>query len=489
MTTQKIRTIYTISLVFLDATLIAAAFAFAYQLRIRIDWPSELMNQAPFIDYIGLMMVQIAAILSTFSFYRLYYIPRSASRVDRLYSVIAGATVGTMMAVAISVFIFKNDDVILDYPRTMTLYAWLLSIIFITVGRMGHQMMREWLRDHNIGRDRLLIVGTGEMAEIILQRVMWTPHLGYTLVGMVSDDEYITRDVAGVAVLGDIDALPTLIADKNIDEVIIAMPEKGHRETMRVVSYCGERGNVSIKIFPDVFELVTSEATIDALGGLPLLSVRDYALRGYMRLFKRIIDMLGSGFGLIALSPMMLLTAVAIKLESPGPVFFVQERMGLDGKRFWMLKFRSMRKDAEKDGPGWTVDNDPRRTKLGSFMRKVEMDELPNLINVFLGEMSLVGPRPEQAHYVQQFRQTVPRYMERHREKGGMTGWAQINGLRGDTSIAERTKYDLWYSEHWSILLDVKIIIRTVWQIFDRKNENRAQEGEPDPDIMSDSFA
>ena len=246
---------------------------------------------------------------------------------------------------------------------------------------------------------------------------------------------------------------------------------------------------MAIKIFPDVFELVTSEATIDALGGLPLLSVRDYALRGYMRLFKRIIDLLGSGFGLIALSPMMLLTAVAIKIESPGPVFFVQERMGLDGKRFWMLKFRSMRKDAEEDGPGWTVDNDPRRTKLGSFLRKIEMDELPNLINVFLGEMSLVGPRPEQAHYVQQFRQTVPRYMERHREKGGMTGWAQINGLRGDTSIVERTKYDLWYSEHWSILLDIKIIIRTVWQIFDRKNENRAGEGEADPEIMSDSFA
>ena len=489
MTTQRIRTIYTITLVFLDATLIAAAFAVAYQLRIHIDWPAELMNQAPFADYLGLMMAQIIAITTTFSFYHLYYIPRSASRVDRLYSVIAGVTVGTMIAVALSIFFFKNDEIILDYPRTMTLYAWILSIVFVTGGRMGHQLLREWLRDRNIGRDRLLIVGTGEMAEIILQRVLWTPHLGYTLVGMVSDDEYVTRDVAGVAVLGDIDALPTLIAEHRIDEVIIAMPEKGHRETMRVVSYCGERGNVSIKIFPDVFELVTSEATIDALGGLPLLSVRDYALRGYMRLFKRVIDLLGAGFGLIVLSPMMLLTAVAIKLESPGPVFFVQERMGLDGKRFWMFKFRSMRKDAEKDGPGWTVADDPRRTKLGTFLRKVEMDELPNLINVFLGEMSLVGPRPEQAHYVQRFRQTVPRYMERHREKGGMTGWAQINGLRGDTSIVERTKYDLWYSEHWSILLDVKIIIRTVWQIFERKNEDRAQEGTSDPDIMSDSFA
>ncbi|MEJ2747969.1 MAG: exopolysaccharide biosynthesis polyprenyl glycosylphosphotransferase, partial [Anaerolineae bacterium] len=200
----------------------------------------------------------------------------------------------------------------------------------------------------------------------------------------------------------------------------------------------------------------------------------DYAMRGYMLIFKRFIDLVGAGVGLVLLSPLMLLVAVAIKLESPGPAFFVQERMGLDGKPFMMLKFRSMRRDAEKDGPGWTTDNDPRRTRLGTFLRRIEVDELPNLINVFIGEMSLVGPRPEQAHYVAQFREIVPRYMDRHREKGGMTGWAQVNGLRGDTSITERTKYDLWYSENWSVWLDLKIVIRTIWQIIERKNEQRA---------------
>ena len=152
--------------------------------------------------------------------------------------------------------------------------------------------------------------------------------------------------------------------------------------------------------------------------------------------------------------------------------------MGLDAKPFRMIKFRSMRRDAERDGPGWTTDNDPRQTRLGTFIRKIEADELPNLVNVLIGEMSLVGPRPEQAHYVDQFRQTVPRYMDRHQEKGGMTGWAQVNGLRGDTSIAERTKYDLWYMENWSILLDIKIILRTVWQIVERKSRK-----EPLPEI------
>ena len=157
--------------------------------------------------------------------------------------------------------------------------------------------------------------------------------------------------------------------------------------------------------------------------------------------------------------------AAAIKLESPGPVFFIQERMGLDGNSFLMVKFRSMRQDAEELGPGWTTENDPRRTKMGAMLRRIEADELPQFVNVLLGEMSLVGPRPEQPYYVNQFREEVPRYMERHREKAGMTGWAQVNGLRGDTSIVERTKYDVWYTENWSLWLDIKIIVRTLWQI------------------------
>ncbi|MEZ4646890.1 MAG: exopolysaccharide biosynthesis polyprenyl glycosylphosphotransferase [Chloroflexota bacterium] len=317
-----------------------------------------------------------------------------------------------------------------------------------------------------------------------MQRILWSPYLGYDVVGLIAEDgETAVKEMLGFPVLGVPEDLPNLIEEYDIAEVIIAMPERGHRETIRVISYC-ERGRVSIKVFPDIFQFITSEADIDDLGGLPLLSVRDFALRGYLLIFKRLMDLTGSAFGLIVLSPLMLLVAIAIKLESPGPAFFVQERMGLDGKPFLMIKFRSMRRDAEKHGPGWTTDNDPRQTKLGALLRKVEIDELPNLINVFLGEMSLVGPRPEQAHYVEQFRGNVPRYMERHKEKGGMTGWAQVNGLRGDTSIAERTKYDLWYSENWSILLDIKIILRTVWQIIERQNQRRTAIDTRPSDVM-----
>lgn len=471
MNNQKIRTFYTLSLVILDIVLICAGFILAYELRRIIPWPEELLNPVPLSDYFGLMFVQVVAIITVLFFYRQYYIPRAISRVDQFYYIFAAVSIGTLISVAVSTFVFKGDDVIRDFPRALIIYSWILTIIFLLLGRIFHQSVREFLRKrYGLGEDRLLVVGTGDMAKIVIQRILWSPRLGYKLIGIVNGDD--VDELLDVPVLGRPEDLPDLIDDYHIDEVIIAMPEKGHRETVRVISYC-ERGRVSIKTFPDIFQFVTTEATIDDLGGLPLLTVRDFALRGYMLIFKRWIDFFGSAVGLVLLSPLMLFVALLIKLESPGPVFFVQERMGLDGKPFLMLKFRSMRTDAEKDGPGWTMENDPRQTKIGRLLRQIEVDELPNLINVFLGEMSLVGPRPEQAHYVAQFRKIVPRYMDRHREKGGMTGWAQINGLRGDTSIVERTKYDLWYSENWSVLLDLKIILRTFWQIIDRNNGRR----------------
>lgn len=468
MRKQKLRTAYIITLAILDALLICVGFILAYQLRMIIPWPEELPTAVPLSNYFGLMLVQVISIIAALFFYRQYYIPRAVSRVDQLYYLFAAVSIGTLLAVAVSTFVFKGDEVIRDYPRAMIIYAWLLTIVLLLLGRLLHQSVRAALRrNYGIGEDKLLVVGTGDMAQVVVQRILWSPHLGYELVGIVNGDD--REEMLGIPIVGRPEDLPRLIETYGIDEVIIAMPEKGHRETVRVISYC-ERGRVSIKTFPDIFQFVTTEATIDDLGGLPLLTVRDFALRGYMLIFKRLIDFTVAAFGLIFLAPLMMLVAIAIKLESPGPVFFVQERMGLDGKPFLMIKFRSMRSDAEKDGPGWTTTNDPRQTKLGKLIRRLEVDELPNLINVFIGEMSLVGPRPEQAHYVEQFRKIVPRYMDRHQEKGGMTGWAQVNGLRGDTSINERTKYDLWYSEHWSVLLDLKIIIRTLWQIVSRDN-------------------
>ena len=452
----------------MDIVLIVAAFSTAYLLRGLIDWPDEVATAVPFAAYSSLIIVMVVSIIAVLFFNGQYYLPRAPSRIDQFYRVFAGVSLGTIITIAAATLFFKGNSIIVDFPRVMMAYAWVFSIIYLVFGRAIHQGVRSRLRRRGIGEDRLLLIGTGEVAQIIVKRIQWSPNLGYDIVGIVDDDGGM-RKFSGVPILGTVENLPDLIERYKIDEVIIAVPEKGHRETVRIISYC-QRGRVSIKIFPDLFQSITSEAGIDDLGGLPLLSVRDYNLRGYKLVFKRLIDFAGSTLGMILLSPIMLLVALAIKLESPGPVFFVQERMGLDGKSFSMIKFRSMRADAEKDGPAWTIDNDPRRTKLGTFLRRVNVDELPQLINVMLGEMSLVGPRPEQPHYVAQFRRSVPDYMIRHQEKAGMTGWAQVNGLRGDTSVVERTKYDVWYIENWSLLLDFKILVRTVWQTVAGRN-------------------
>ena len=464
MSNQQIRTWYTVSLVLLDALMVGLAFGLAYWVRTRIAWPAELTADAlSFSRYLGMMGLQILSVLALLFFFQQYYIPRAISRVDQLYAVIAAVSVGTLLAVALSVLLLSSD---FEFPRAMVAYAWLLGIVTITIGRTLHQGVRAWLLGRGLGKDRILLIGSGEMAQVILQHILWSPQLGYEVVGIVNGTN-TAEAMLGVPVLGHTEDLPELIEQHAINEVIIAMPEKGHRETVRIIALC-ERGQVSIKVFPDIFQFVATQPTIGDLGGLPLISVRDYAMRGYLLIFKRLLDVLGALLGLIFLSPLMILVGLAIKLESPGAVFFVQERMGLDGQPFRIIKFRSMRNDAEKHGPGWTVDNDPRQTKLGRLLRRIELDELPQLINVLLGEMSLVGPRPEQTHYVMEFRNTVPRYMDRHRAKAGMTGWAQVNGMRGDTSIIERTKFDLWYIENWSLLLDLKIILRTFWQIVVR---------------------
>jgi exopolysaccharide biosynthesis polyprenyl glycosylphosphotransferase len=469
MTTQKMRPLYSITLILMDVVMIALAFWLAYRIRQLVPLPQPLADETATVHYLGLLLVMIASVVVALFFFRQYYLPRSVSRVDQFYAVSLAVSLGVMMAIAVYALLFKE----IDYSRAIVVYTWLLAIMLLMIGRFLHHAARSYLRDRGWGKDRLIVVGTGEVARIILQRILWSPHLGYEIVGIVNGPDDI-QEVLGIPVLGAPEDLPRLIDERRIDEVIIAMPEKGHRETVRILSYC-QRGRVSIKIFPDIFQFVASAATIDDLGGLPLLSVRDIAMRGYMLVFKRLIDVAGALAGLVLLSPLMFLVALAIKLESPGPVFFVQERMGLDGRPFPLIKFRSMRRDAEQGGPGWTRRDDPRQTRLGALLRKVEFDELPNFINVLLGEMSLVGPRPEQPYYVDLFRHQVPHYMERHREKAGMTGWAQVNGLRGDTSIVERTRYDVWYTENWSVGLDLKIILRTIWQIIAGQNARRVR--------------
>jgi exopolysaccharide biosynthesis polyprenyl glycosylphosphotransferase len=465
MSEARIKALYTASLAIIDGLMTGIAFVIAYRLRVAIPFPSQGIFVQRFLAYVPMLAVQVFAVLVVFYFNRLYHIRRASSRMDQFYVIFGAVSVGTMMAVAISSLTLKNSVFELDYPRAMVLYAWLFGIALVTLGREAHRGVWNTLRRRGIGRDRVVLVGRGDALHAIIQKIRHSPQLGYELLGVVSPNGEADDAVVGVPTIGRAEDLPELIDTHDVDEIIIAMPEGSRRkEITHLVSLC-QRGQVSIKIFPDVFEFITTGVSIDDLGGLPLLNVRDIQLRGWKLSLKRGLDIVGASMGLVMLSPVMLFTALLVRLESPGSAFYSQERMGLDGKPFQMVKFRSMRSDAEDEGPGWTTKDDPRRTKLGAWLRSKNIDELPQLVNVLVGEMSLVGPRPERPVYVQRFRQSIPRYMERHREKAGMAGWAQINGLRGDTSIAERTKYDLWYVENWSLWLDMRIILRTIAQV------------------------
>jgi exopolysaccharide biosynthesis polyprenyl glycosylphosphotransferase len=449
--------------------MLALAFLLGYLMRARLPLPAVPVDPPPFSNYVPMMIVHVVTIMFVFYVGRMYHQRRAVSRIDLGYAIAQNVSIGTFLGVAFETLAFKNSALELDYPRGVIVYAWLLGIAFTVMGRELHRQITIRLRDLGVGRDNVLIIGSGEVARTIAEKIRWSPHLGYNVIGAINGAPGTA--VGDLPVIGTTGQIPEIIDDYEIDEVIIALPEASHRELVQLVSKC-QRGKVNIKVYPDIFAYMTGGMSVDDLNGMPMLAVRDVALRGWKLSLKRGMDIVGSFIGLVMLSPFMTLTAILIKLESPGPVFFCQERMGLDGHPFPMIKFRSMRQDAEKEGPGWTKEGDPRITRVGVFMRKTNWDEITQLINVFFGQMSLVGPRPEQVYYVQRFREFIPRYMERHREKAGMTGWAQVNGMRGDTSILERTKYDLWYVENWSLWLDLKIVLRTVFQTFFGRSRN-----------------
>lgn len=467
-----IRQFVAVLLVVFDALALGAAFALAYIARERLGLFDIPDTQPPFVRYLPTMILHVLLIIFIMYFTRMYHQRRALSRIDNMRNIIGAVTVGALLVSGIQELLFKNtgfDPV--DYPRSMFFYAWVFSVAFVVAGRELHLSLVRFLRRHGVEQANLVIVGMGKIARDIARKIQNSPELGYKIIGMVNVGQKRRDSLYGIPVIGDAHELPYLIDAHRIEQVIIALPDARRSELLDLVGYC-RRGRVDIKIYPDMFAYMARDLSVDDLGGTPLLTVRDIALRGWRLSLKRGMDILVASFGLVLLSPLMLLTAILIRWESPGSVFFTQERMGMDERPFQMIKFRSMRLDAEANGPGWTVENDPRVTRIGKFMRRTNWDEIPQLINVLLGEMSLVGPRPERPIYVQQFRDRIPRYMERHREKSGMTGWAQVNGLRGDTSIEERTVYDLWYVENWSLWLDITIIIRTVINTILRRDQN-----------------
>jgi exopolysaccharide biosynthesis polyprenyl glycosylphosphotransferase len=464
--------IHTALLVASDALCSAAAFVAGYHLRCAIDFPNPAEGPLALQSYFLMIAIQSLFIIVIFFFYRLYHQPRAHSFFNELYTVFGSVSVGFMMALAITIVSIKNTDISFNFSRGMLIYAWISSIILIMASRTVIHWLFRKVRSAGIGRDRVLIVGFGDVARMIMRKIRSRPSKACEIAGFVAQKKNgspAPAEIEGVPVLGFAEDLPRLIAEHMIDEIIIALPDVSHSETLDIIGLC-DRGATRIRVFPDTFLFIAGQVSIEDLGGLPLLSLRDVAMRGWRLAVKRLFDTAASFAGVVLLSPLFLVVAILIKIESRGPVFYSQERMGLDGKPFRILKFRSMRQDAEKEGPGWTQPGDPRRTRVGAVIRRFNIDEMPQLFNVLAGRMSLVGPRAERPYYVEQFRKSIPGYTNRHREKAGITGWAQVNGLRGDTSIEERTKYDLWYIENWSLLLDFKILVRQFFQLFNSRN-------------------
>jgi Undecaprenyl-phosphate glucose phosphotransferase len=328
-----------------------------------------------------------------------------------------------------------------------------------------------WAAGYNV--KRVLIAGTGDLGQTVAESLVAHSELGYRVIGFV-DDTPGARGVAGVPVLGPLEETTEIATRYGIDQLYIALPLDAHARLLSLIKSVRNEC-LDIKVVPDLLQYASIKASLEDLDGIPIISLNEVPLRGWNSMVKRCMDAVLAATALLVLTflvPVFPAIWLLIRWKGgPGPVLLRQERMTLDGKTFQIFKFRTMVDGAEKEtGPVWASPEDPRRTSIGIWLRRFNLDEFPQLINVLLGDMSLVGPRPERPPFVQQFKERIPQYMMRHRVKSGITGWAQVNGWRGNTSIEKRIEFDLYYIENWSLLLDVKILILTLFRGFGQKH-------------------
>ncbi len=349
-------------------------------------------------------------------------------------------------------FLFRIED----FPRSLLVYYWAISSLLVILKRVAVRKILHFFRRLGYNQKHVIVVGNGHHAAQYIADINANPHLGITVNGYVSK---FPKENLGQC-LGAYEDLDSILEKNDIDELIVALePHEIH--FMKYVISCADKEGVRLSLIPFFNDYFPAHVRMEKIGKSKLIDMRATPLDNiFSAMIKRSMDIVGSAFGIILLSPVMLIAAIGVKLSSPGPVFFRQERIGLNKKPFKMLKFRSMRVN-DRETTGWSTNSDPRKTRFGSIIRKYSIDELPQLFNVLKGDMSLVGPRPEVPHYVRQFKEDVPLYLVRQQIRPGMTGWAQVNGLRGDTSIEARVKYDIWYIENWSLLLDIKILLKT----------------------------
>ena len=447
-----------------DLTVVAVCWLAAYGLRFYVVGPPLVQPSPPPVrDYL-LQLVPILGVWAiSFHAFDLYRPRRLGSYLSEWIDVAKASTLGVLVLIAVMTFAFHDYE----YSRVVIVYFWVLSIVGASflrgVFREGLRVARR--RGYNVRR--ALLVGGGDSMDEVQAMLRRRPDLGVRVLGFVSDKP---SGGDGGRWLASLDGLRGVLNEHTPDLVIIALP---HADSGRLADILRAIGDdpVAIHLVPDLYGLATLRGGIEEFEGVPLIHLRESPLYGWNRVAKRAFDLVLGSLVLMSALPVMGVLALAVKLTSPGPILLRQERMGLDGRRFSMLKFRTMREDAESStGPVWATPDDSRRTRLGGLLRRTSLDELPQLVNVLRGEMSLVGPRPERPLFVEEFRTRIPGYMLRHKVKAGMTGWAQINGWRGNTSLEKRIEYDLYYIERWSLAFDLSILLRTLWRGFTNRN-------------------
>jgi exopolysaccharide biosynthesis polyprenyl glycosylphosphotransferase len=448
-----------------DLVSIEAAFLISYWLRFYSPMTRifPVTRGIPSID-IYIKSSWLVAVLWLFIMETngLYGVRRNAGRADEFIGIVKSVTLGMLLAAA-ATFFYRQ----FFYSRLVFIYIWVVSIVLLTATRFSIIQLERIRHRKCKGLVRAAIIGSSSLGRDLLHAVNRHLGLGILIAGYVGDNPHLADESV---YLGPTRDLPHIIGKSDLGMVFLALNDDENRQLVDIINSCTGL-NVEFYLVPDVQRLWTSRLKVGQIDGIPLLKIKDAAIMGWRAVFKRCFDIVLSGASLALLSPLFLVIAVGVAASSKGPVFYRQERIGRDGRRFSLVKFRSMRAGAESaSGPVWTVEGDSRVTSLGRFLRRFSLDELPQLINVFRGEMSLVGPRPERPHFVDRFKSRVPKYLERHRVKSGMTGWAQVNGLRGNVPIEERTKFDIYYVENWSFLFDLKIIIMTIWTVVRGEN-------------------
>ena len=449
-----------------DFAVVVLAWVGAYHLRFTVEVAPVLKGDPGIGPYLRFLPVVAAVWMIALWMGGVYQPMRADSRFHEYWRILRAGVIGTVMVMA-AAFTYREHE----YSRLFMGLFWLCGTVGVTASHIVVRTMLREMRRRGHNLRYILIVGAGDLARRLVENFSRHPESGMVVVGMLGDaEEEAGSEYLGVKVIGAVEGLKEMIRRHGVDQIFIALPRHAHDRLEKTLRMLDDE-MVDVKLAPDIMEFMRLNPSVEDFDGIPIVSLTESPLYGWNSLLKRVFDIIGSMALITLTAPVMAAVALAIRRESRGPVIFRQERMSLGGEPFTIYKFRSMRVDAEvHTGAVWATQNDPRRTRVGEFIRATSLDELPQFFNVLEGSMSLVGPRPERPVFVEGFKNGIPRYMLRHKVKAGITGWAQVNGWRGDTSLEKRIEFDLYYIENWSLLFDLKILWLTLWRGFINKN-------------------